>query len=548
MPSDFDGHERILVSSVVEELSSKLSKALQQEGYQVSTLALVEEIKSCLNHEWFNLIVMDRDLYGDGEDCLLSYVKRRYPSTIVIILSQDNCIHKAIECIRKGAYEYLVPPFEESSILAVIEKCLDRQRMGLRHKEMTRSLEEKVIHLQQLNQRMAALYKIIRDTRGLATMEDSLNKVSDYLGEAIDLESSFCLLLDEDCQKLVLYLKQGRETDLSRQLLSALLQPGEVLRETFKKGRNINDVSLEVERDVLRQGLSGDTFQNVMICPMIIRKNLYGYLCLINSGDRPAYTFADRQMLSIIASQAVTICEENYSLMQSSQLITMGNLTAELAHDLKNPLANIKGVLQTLEGKWDDANVRNEAFQMIYEEMGRAENMTSELLAFAKTQELEIGYWNVHDLLRKALSISKNTLSKARVNLQEKYYDEPLMVWANDNELVDAFVNIIVNATQAMPEGGTLTISTQLNYHQGMQVQGIPSKGRYVQLEFTDSGVGMTRWEMDRIFERFYTTKSTGTGLGLSIVDRVVKKYQGFIDVKSAKDKGTTFFINLPQR
>jgi len=161
---------------------------------------------------------------------------------------------------------------------------------------------------------------------------------------------------------------------------------------------------------------------------------------------------------------------------------------------------------------------------------------------------LEIGYWNVHDLLHRALTITKQTLAHAQIQTEEKFHGEPLMVWANDNELIDSFVNIIVNASQAMPEGGRLAIGTRLSYHQGMTSRGAPAKGRYVQIEFTDTGVGMTRWEMDRIFERFYTTKPSGTGLGLSIVDRVVKKYQGFIDVKSVKQEGTTFLINLPQR
>lgn len=539
---------RILLATSRRDLAEPFGSALRHCGYQVSENSDEEYLKNLLTHDSFNLIVLDDSSCGGGDSCLLSYIKQRYPATLVIIVSENSSIHRAIECIRMGAYDYLVGPFDEENFLGVVRNSLDRQRVGLRHKEMTRSLEEKVIHLQQLNQRMAALYKIIRDTRGLATLEDSLLKVLDYLGEAIDLEYSFCLLLDDKCEDQVVFLTQGRENELGLNLLQALRVPGEKVRQAFRDGKHINEVSLEVERDLLDRGIHPESFRNIMVCPLNILKSLYGYLCLVNDPERQAYTFADRQMLSIIASQSVAIAEENHNLMQSSQLITMGNLTAELAHDLKTPLCNVKGILQTLDGKWEDESVRSEALKMVQEELARADNMTLELLAFAKTQELEIGYWNIHDLLRKSLLITKNTLAKARVELQTKFQDEPLMAWVNDNEIADAFVNIIVNASQAMPDGGALTISTRHTLHQGMTSRNRPSRGRYMQIEFTDTGIGMTRWELDRIFERFYTTKTSGTGLGLSIVDRVVKKYQGFIDVKSVKNEGTSFFINLPLR
>jgi signal transduction histidine kinase len=274
---------------------------------------------------------------------------------------------------------------------------------------------------------------------------------------------------------------------------------------------------------------------------------MFGYLCLVNP-DRPAYTFADRQMLSIVASQAVAICEENHSLMQTSQLITMGNLTSELAHDLKTPLANVRGILQTLDGKWDHENTRTEAIDMIMEEIDRANSLALDLLSFSKNQELDINYCNIHDLLSKALMITRNTLNKAGVQAVQNFCKDSLMVWANENELIDSFVNIIVNAVQAMPEGGTLTISTRNNLHQSAGSRMPTAPVRFAEIEIIDTGIGMTRKEMDRIFERFYTTKEAGTGLGLAIVSRVVKRYQGFIDVKSEKDKGSTFIINLPQR
>lgn len=546
MPDDMKSHARILVSSLSDQLDTEFCKILRSEGYKVTQSDDTPHLKKILNQESFNIIFMDHTP-NDNESDLLAYIKRRFPSTIVIIVSTNDGFEQAISCIRQGAYDYLIPPVDKSRLLSVVERCLDRQRTGLRSKEMTRSLEEKVIHLQQLNQRMAALYKIMRDTRGLPTIEDSIRKVLEYLGEAIDLECSFCILLDEQCEKRVLQLMHGREADLSRQIFEALANPSDGLRKSFIKGNSLNDVSLETEQDLLRKGIHPDDFRHFIISPLIILKNLFGYLCLVNP-RRTAYTFADRQMLSIVASQTVAICEENHSLMQSSQLITMGNLTCELAHDLKNPLSNIKGILQTLEGKWGNDAVRDEAIQMVQEELTRADNLAAELLSFAKTQELEISYCNVHNLLRKSLMITNNTLAKAQVATEEKLHGEPLMVWANENELIDAFVNIVVNAAQAMPDGGTLTIASRLSFHQGFTLRGSPTRGRYVQVEFTDTGLGMTRWELDRIFERFYTTKPSGTGLGLSIVDRIIKKYQGFIDVKSEKDHGTSFYINIPQR
>jgi DNA-binding response OmpR family regulator len=171
---------------------------------------------------------------------MLRYVKGRYPSTLVIIVSDNGCLEEAIECIRLGAYDYLTLPIEPRKLVSVVEQSLGRQMEGLRHKEITRSLEEKVIHLQQLNQRMAALYKIIRDTHGLPTLEDSLRKVMEHLGEAIDLQSCSCLLFDERCEKLVLELERGQPSELSEALLKSLLHPPQGIQLTFTKGRNMS--------------------------------------------------------------------------------------------------------------------------------------------------------------------------------------------------------------------------------------------------------------------------------------------------------------------
>lgn len=547
MASELNSRTRILVSHFPDETARFISGTLHQEGYQIHSLKNGSDFKKTLEQESFNLIILDSSRSEVGDEDLISFVKQQYPATLVLVISNDNTLEGAIECIRRGAYDYLTTPLEKASLLKIVERSLHRQRMGFKRKEITRSLEEKVVHLQQLNQRMATLYKIIRDTRGLPTLEDSIHKVLEYLGEAIDQDCSVCVLFDEQCEKVILHHKHGRESDLGTRLMKILLSPTERIRKSFLKGAGLTEISQEVEKELLQQGIQHEELRNFIVCPLIILKNLYGYLCLINP-ERPPYTFADRQMLSIVASQAVAICEENHSLLQSSQLITMGSLTSELAHDIKQPIATIKGILQTLDGKWQQDSAREEALQMIQEELSRADNLAVELLSFAKTQQLEISYWNIHDLLRKAMMITKNTLTKASIKVEENYHSEPLMIWANDNELIDAFVNIIVNAYQAMPEGGTISIATRLYFHQGIVSKGSPSRGRFVQVEFTDTGIGMTPWEMDRIFERFYTTKQTGTGLGLSIVDRVVKKYQGFIDVKSVKDQGTSFYINLPQR
>ena len=547
MPGTVAQKAKILVCHPQENTGVNLSSTLEEAGFFVTRLSGDDNLKNQLGHEFYNLILLCDNCAGGEGNGLLRYIKQRYPSTLVIIFSEQGNLEEAISFMRQGAYDYFLAPLESSKLIQLVQRSLDRQQMGMRHKELTRSLEERVIHLQQLNQRMAALYKIIRDTRGLGTMEDSIHKVLEYLGEAIDLHSCFCILFDEEFQRVIMEIHIGHQESLNRRLTKILKEPGAALRRAFIDKRDTDEVSRELERELQRHGIPAEAARNFIICPLFILKNMFGYLCLVNP-DRPAYTFADRQMLSIVASQAVTICEENHTLMQTSQLITMGNLTSELAHDLKTPLANVRGILQTLDGKWDHENTRTEAIDMIMEEIDRANSLALDLLSFSKNQELDINYCNIHDLLSKALMITRNTLNKAGVQVIQNFCKDSLMVWANENELIDSFVNIIVNAVQAMPEGGTLTISTRNNLHQSAGSRMPTAPVRFAEIEITDTGIGMTRKEMDRIFERFYTTKEAGTGLGLAIVSRVVKRYQGFIDVKSEKDKGSTFIINLPQR
>jgi len=146
MSSQLTRPAKILLATSRRDLAGPFGSALRGCGYQVFENSDEDHLKNLLTHDSFNLIVLDDSSCGDGDRCLLSYIKQRYPATLVIIASEDSDIHRAIECIRLGAYDYLIGPFDEENFVGVVRNSLDRQRVGLRHKEMTRSLEEKVIH------------------------------------------------------------------------------------------------------------------------------------------------------------------------------------------------------------------------------------------------------------------------------------------------------------------------------------------------------------------------------------------------------------------
>jgi PAS domain S-box-containing protein len=223
-------------------------------------------------------------------------------------------------------------------------------------------------------------------------------------------------------------------------------------------------------------------------------------------------------------------------LIQSEKMAAVGQLAAGIAHEIRNPLGIITNALYDL-GQLVDADNDDvtEDLRIAREEMGRVQSIINNLLEFSRESRAEIEPVNINELLSKTLRLMHKSLQDSDVRVITEF--GPLgPCRANQNALRQVILNLITNAVQAMPNGGELRLKTA------------PLLDGRVQLQVTDSGMGIPPEHLNDIFNPFFSTKAPGqgTGLGLSVVHSVLKRYHGDIRVHSEINRGTTFTIELP--
>ena len=222
-------------------------------------------------------------------------------------------------------------------------------------------------------------------------------------------------------------------------------------------------------------------------------------------------------------------------LIQSEKLAATGQLTAGIVHDVKNPLAVIKGLAEELQEEVLLSAEATEQLKMIRENANRANQIVSDLLKFASQATPAMKQQNICDTVKTSLRLTDYLARKAKVEVVSEIPSDPLMVTYDSTQIEQVLVNLYQNAIQAMPDGGKLHV--RLNREE---------KG--ISLQVQDEGVGIPEENLPRIFDPFFTTKpeGEGTGLGLSVSYGIVTKHRGRIELKSKLGKGSTFTIKLP--
>lgn len=224
--------------------------------------------------------------------------------------------------------------------------------------------------------------------------------------------------------------------------------------------------------------------------------------------------------------------QQQERLIRSDRLATVGELAAGLAHELRNPLAGMSGALHVLATQLDDDPERRALLADVQAQIGRMNRTLTGLLHHARPVAPERTAVDVNDLLEQSLRF----IPRANIEIVRRFDSSLPLLCVDPNLVHQAFINILVNARQAMPNGGRLTVQTR--YRNGAS--------HVVEVSIADTGVGIDAAHARRIFDPFYTTKPQGTGLGLAIAARVIEQHGGRIDVESAPGCGATFTLTLP--
>ena len=228
--------------------------------------------------------------------------------------------------------------------------------------------------------------------------------------------------------------------------------------------------------------------------------------------------------------------EAQMQVFHNERLASVGRLAAGAAHEINNPLAVISGKAQMLVNAKDEEKRKND-LTIIVDQTRRISKIINDLMGFARPAQPELRSTDVRDVIRRSLSLVQNRISLDDIKVVRNFDEDLPRVTADPHQMEQVFLNLLINAEQAMEKGGTITITATAGATSGL-----------INLAFSDTGSGITPDHIKHIFDPFFTTKEEGkgTGLGLAIVHSIIENHGGTIEVKSSPEQGTTFMIQLP--
>ena len=277
--------------------------------------------------------------------------------------------------------------------------------------------------------------------------------------------------------------------------------------------------------------------------PFQWEEGLLGFLLVGDKRNGKNFTIMEIEALEALApAMAMAISRallyqnlkrKDLQMMQSEKLAALGEMAASFVHGIRNPLGIISGSAETLKKKIPEP-VQSEMIQFIREESERINRMLTNFLEFAKPKPPTFQEVNLKDILRRTVDLSSIPARERGVQVVQEYPQDKVSLFLDPEQIHEAFVNLELNALEAMPAGGTLRITlTQ-------------KENKDVIIRVSDTGVGIPAGRESKIFDPFFTTKERGTGLGLTIVHTVVKNHGGTISVANNDGGGATFTISLP--
>ena len=221
------------------------------------------------------------------------------------------------------------------------------------------------------------------------------------------------------------------------------------------------------------------------------------------------------------------------SLIRSEKLAAIGTTTAGVAHELRNPLTYLSAVAQVLHKKWDDPQFKESVGEMLPSEIQRMQLIVEGLLDYSRTRELALKPVDIKEVLEKTTALLNYEIKKNKIYVKTDYRHVK-KANADPNRLMQVFMNLIANAVQAIGEkGGDLSISTS-------------DAENEIRISIIDTGPGIPKDKLKKVFDPFFSTKEAGTGLGLSISKKIIDEHKGSLYVDSESGQGTTFTICLP--
>jgi PAS domain S-box-containing protein len=261
----------------------------------------------------------------------------------------------------------------------------------------------------------------------------------------------------------------------------------------------------------------------------------------INSDGKPYQYVAIRHDITQRKLAEAQVLEQAAQLQRAAQLSFVGELAAGLAHEIKNPLAGIQGVVDILIRRRDKNDPEREALEGMRHEVTRIDNTVRLLLDRARPRPVSLRETSLRELVARSVNLAQAQVtngagSEKQVKVNFEAPEDPVMISIDPGQIEDAVLNLIINAIEAVDDDGQVSIRLSTPQDDSEQIA----------IEVSDNGAGIREQDISKVFDPFFTTRQSGTGLGLPSVRRIARLHGGGVDVKSSPGQGSVFTIRLP--
>ena len=485
---------------------------LSGPGRTIMTAASGEEALRWLLRREFSVILLDVRMPGmDGFETadLIRQSERLRHIPIIFLSAIDTLEADVYRGAAKGAVDYLFKPVVPEVLKAKVSVFVDLFHINERLKRKAVQQSEERFRLLVESMQDYAIFMLDPEAR-LTSWNTGAETIEGFKHEEI---------IGENFARF--YTEEDREQSF----------PERALRHAAIDGRH--------EQEGWRVRQDGTRFwANTVVSALLDeRKTLVGFSVVMRDlTEKKRVEEVLRESEAKLRRQAQELEQQ---LIASGRLVSLGVITASMAHEFNNPLGIVIGFAQQLLSEFEPDTPNHQALKIIDEETRRCQRIIQELLQFSRPKNADLCPTDVKVAIDKSLNMVANRLYRQKIEASAAVVDELPLISADPQQLEQVMINLFLNAIDAMPKGGHLRVKAD--------IEAAPIDGGQVAIEVSDSGGGIDPNDLDKIFQPFFSAKKgKGIGLGLSITERIIKNHGGTIAVQSEPGRGTTFMIRLP--
>ncbi len=481
----------ILIVDDEASVRDSLYQWFKADGYRVDMADEAAGALKKLQDSPWDIILLDIRMPGmDGIE-LQQRIKQIDANIVTIIMTAYAAVDTAIQALKDGAFDYVTKPVDPDDLGRLIRNAVEKRRLVTENIQLRRQIEDKLI-------------------------ESSVD------GVVVADREGKVLIFNKGAEGLLGY---RAEEVVGKMSVRDIYPPG-VAEEVAVKLRSADFSGRRKSSSfqLLFRRKDGESIEGELSASIVYDEKGNEVLTVGIIKDLREKRGMERELR-----------KTQEALLQSEKLAAMGRLTSQIAHELNNPLFGIMNTLELLKSEVPPESKRRGILELSLSETVRLTEMLRSMLSFSKPEEEKRVPVKINGLIEGILLVMEKQMRESNIRVTTAFSEEIPEIMASTNQMRQVMLNMIKNAKESMPSGGTLFVRT-------MRGDG------NVRIIIRDTGVGIPEELKDKIFEAFFTTKQKmkGTGLGLSVCYGIVRGHGGEIEVESEVGKGTTFIINLP--